>query len=201
MTEQPKNPERPASDHPSGDTEAALPATEANASGAGEAHAFGGEVSPNTEVNAPGGEVPADTEVNSAEPESARTAAYTPAPTPDPDAAPTVIAQTPSQAAEDAPTAVTEVRRAPERAPTVVAEAAQAPAAGVAPTPDAAQAPGTKPATPPPEPPPLPPPPEPPPIALDSGHPSTAADRPEIPVAAAFVGGFVLAMILRRLAR
>ena len=28
-----------------------------------------------------------------------------------------------------------------------------------------------------------------------------AADRPEIPVAAAFAGGFVLAVILRRLAR
>ena len=28
-----------------------------------------------------------------------------------------------------------------------------------------------------------------------------AADRPEVPVVAAFAGGFVLAMILRRLAR
>jgi hypothetical protein len=28
-----------------------------------------------------------------------------------------------------------------------------------------------------------------------------AADRPEVPVAAAFAGGFVLAMILKRLAR
>ncbi len=30
---------------------------------------------------------------------------------------------------------------------------------------------------------------------------SAASDRPEIPVAAAFAGGFVLAMILKRLAR
>jgi hypothetical protein len=130
-------------------------------------------------------EGPPDPEVNPAEPDAAPTVANTPAPIPDSDTAPTVIAQTPLAASEDAPT--------------TVPEAAPAPAAAA--KPEQGPAPGTKPATPPPEPPPLPPPPEPPPIALDSGPRATAADRPEIPVAAAFVGGFLLAKILRRLAR
>jgi hypothetical protein len=36
-------------------------------------------------------------------------------------------------------------------------------------------------------------------VVFSSGSDST--DRPEVPVAAAFAGGFLLAMILRRLAR
>ena len=36
-------------------------------------------------------------------------------------------------------------------------------------------------------------------VAVAGG--AQAADRPEVPVAAAFAGGFVLAMILKRLAR
>jgi hypothetical protein len=155
VTEHQHTPEDPASESASGDAESALPATE---------------------VNVPGpGEVPPDTEVNPAEPEAAPTVADSPAPMPESDTAPTVIAPAPTAAVEDAPEPVpaSEPARAPEPAP------------------------GTKPATPPPE----PPPPEPPPIALDSGHRTSTVNRPEIPVAAAFVGGFVLAMILRRLAR
>ncbi len=41
----------------------------------------------------------------------------------------------------------------------------------------------------------------PPRVALDSGPRTTGTDRPEIQVGAAFAGGFVFAMILRRLAR
>jgi hypothetical protein len=37
-------------------------------------------------------------------------------------------------------------------------------------------------------------------VAAD-GSPPTANEHPEIPVGAAFAGGFLLAMILRRLAR
>jgi hypothetical protein len=33
------------------------------------------------------------------------------------------------------------------------------------------------------------------------GAPAAAADRPELPVAAAFAGGFLLAMLFKRLAR
>ncbi len=42
--------------------------------------------------------------------------------------------------------------------------------------------------------------PEPDAAAADGGA-TTTADRPEIPIAGAFAGGFVLAMILKRLAR
>jgi hypothetical protein len=193
VTEHQQNPEGQASGSPSGETEPALPATEAHAPGPGE--------------------VPPDTEVRIADPDrdpdAAPNVADTAAPPQDSDTAPTLIAQTPSAAAEDVPTAVTGAASsaAGGTAPDADAEAgpepepAPEPGAEVAPETAPAPAPGTKPATPPPEPPPLPPPPEPPPIALDSGHRTTAADRPEIPVAAAFVGGFVLAMILRRLAR
>jgi hypothetical protein len=37
--------------------------------------------------------------------------------------------------------------------------------------------------------------------AGDAGSAGVAADRPEIPIGAAFAGGFVLALILKRLAR
>jgi hypothetical protein len=35
----------------------------------------------------------------------------------------------------------------------------------------------------------------------DDGHAGARGDRPELPVLAAFAGGFVLALILKRLAR
>jgi hypothetical protein len=72
-----------------------------------------------------------------------------------------------------------------------------APPPQVAPPPPAASPPS---ATPPP--PPTPPPPAAPPtsFATDSGPSAAPRDRPEIPVAAAFAGGFVLALILKRLA-
>jgi hypothetical protein len=60
--------------------------------------------------------------------------------------------------------------------PVAVPDAASPP-----PTSSVAQAPPAEPATP--------------------AVPSAAADRPEIPVGAAFAGGFVLALILKRLAR
>jgi hypothetical protein len=191
VTEHRQNPEGHASESPSGDDESTLPATE---------------------VHAPGpGEVPPDTEVNPAEPDAAPTMVDAPAPMLESDTAPTVIAPTPSAAAEappepepapeaagEAPSeAAAEAPSEPEPEPEAAPETAPAVTAAAEAAPAAAPAPGTKPATPPPE----PPPPEPPPIALDSDHGTSAADRPEIPVAAAFVGGFVLAMILRRLAR
>jgi hypothetical protein len=40
----------------------------------------------------------------------------------------------------------------------------------------------------------------PPSFATDSGPAAAPRDRPEIPIAGAFVGGLVLAMILKRLA-
>ena len=39
------------------------------------------------------------------------------------------------------------------------------------------------------------------PMDADAAAPAGAQDRPEVPVAASFAGGFILAMLLRRLAR
>jgi hypothetical protein len=49
-----------------------------------------------------------------------------------------------------------------------------------------------------PPPPPVAPPPS---FATDSGPAAAPRDRPEIPIAGAFVAGLVLALILKRLAR
>jgi hypothetical protein len=81
--------------------------------------------------------------------------------------------------------------------------------AGVAPTEDAvAPLPEDAPPPPtaveppaPPPPPPMAPPPPPSSFATDSGPSVSKPDRPEIPIAGAFVGGVVLALILKRLAR
>ena len=48
---------------------------------------------------------------------------------------------------------------------------------------------------------PPPPPPLPPPAAGPTGAFSVPSERPEVPVGAAFAGGLVLALILKRLAR
>jgi len=52
-------------------------------------------------------------------------------------------------------------------------------------------------------PPPPPPPPvvEPAPASIGPGSAPSAADRPELQIGAAFAGGFVLALVLKRLAR
>ena len=42
---------------------------------------------------------------------------------------------------------------------------------------------------------------EPPPVASDGGGTSVASERPEVGVGAAFAGGLLLAMILKRFAR
>jgi hypothetical protein len=76
-----------------------------------------------------------------------------------------------------------------EVAPPAPGTQPEAPAPTAAPPPAALQPP----------PPPPPPPPPTPHGAGDGGAP--AADRPEVPIGAAFAGGFVLAMILKRLAR
>ena len=55
-----------------------------------------------------------------------------------------------------------------------------------------------QPAAEPPPPPPVAPPPS---FATDSGPVAAPRDRPEVPIAGAFVAGFVLALILKRLAR
>jgi periplasmic protein TonB len=94
-----------------------------------------------------------------------------------------------------------------EESPTVVQPAAETP-----PLP-AAEPPAAVEPTPPPPPaevepppaaggPPPPPPVAPPPsFATDSGPAAAPRDRPEIPIAGAFVAGLVLALILKRLAR
>ena len=95
----------------------------------------------------------------------------------------------------------------PEAAPTVVEtpspQAGPAPTVVGAPSPLAADPPSPEPIgeRAPSPPPPLPPPPAPPRVTFDSGPGTSSAERPEIPVAAAFAGGFLLAMILRRFAR
>jgi protein TonB len=95
-----------------------------------------------------------------------------------------------------------------EESPTVVQPAAETP------PPPAAEPPAAVEPTPPPPPaeveppppaaggPPPPPPVAPPPsFATDSGPAAAPRDRPEIPIAGAFVAGLVLALILKRLAR
>ena len=74
----------------------------------------------------------------------------------------------------------------------------------VTPEPPAAPPPPAPPPTfaAPPPPPPPPPAPDPPAISgPDSGPAATAHDRPEVAVGAAFAGGFLLAMMLKRLGR
>jgi hypothetical protein len=116
--------------------------------------------------------------------------------------APAPAAETPTEV-HAVPTEISPAVPAPER-PAPVAEEA-APAAASAPEPEppapAPEAPAPEPVRPPPPPPPPAPPPPPPAIADGGAGTAAAAERPEIPVAAAFAAGFVLAMILRRLAR
>jgi hypothetical protein len=89
----------------------------------------------------------------------------------------------------------------PAETPTVV----DAPPPAAAPPPPAVEPPPPPPPVEPPpavvEPPPPPPAAPPPSFPTDSVPAAVPRDRPEIPIAAAFVGGLVLALILKRLAR
>jgi hypothetical protein len=99
----------------------------------------------------------------------------------------------------------TEVAPVPEPPPAPEPEPEPAPvpepAAATEPVPEPPPPPAPEP--PPPPPPEPPPPPPPPPVqpAASGVAGVSSSERPEIPVAAAFAAGFVVALILRRLAR
>jgi hypothetical protein len=107
------------------------------------------------------------------------------------------------QPSEPATVADTEIARAPAPADTEItpASAVTDPASVAEPAPaPGAESQAPEPIRPPPPPPPLPLPPLPP-LPSDDAAGSAVRDRPEVTVAAAFAGGLLIALILRRLAR
>jgi hypothetical protein len=147
---------------------------------AGPASADGDPATAPTEVNAPGpGEATVETVVSPIPTEVATEAA---------------AASEPSPESAAAPESAAELEPSPESAAALESPAEPEPS----PSPEAAPVPEPAPtaAAPPP-----PPPPPPPPLEAGSAPAAVGADRPEIPVGAAFVAGFVFAMLLRRLAR
>jgi hypothetical protein len=126
-----------------------------------------------------------------------------PAPSSQGEAEPTQAGNEPAPLAEEV-AAVEPPPPPAEESPTVVQPAPPEPPAAVEPPPPPPVAPPPPVVPPPPAPPPpvVPPPPAPPPsFGTDSGPAAAPRDKPEIPIAGAFVAGFVLALILKRLAR